>query len=36
MRFIACEMCEVLENGGSIANLDKTAKKSLEYVERFR
>lgn len=30
------EMCEVLEGGGSIENLDATAKKFLNYVERFK
>jgi len=29
-------MCEVLEGGGSIANLDATAKKFLNYVKRFK
>lgn len=29
------EMCEVLDGGGSIQNLDKTAKKFLEYVKKF-
>jgi len=28
-------MCEVLEGGGDIENLDKTAKKFLEYVKQF-
>jgi sugar phosphate isomerase/epimerase len=34
--YIAYEMCEVLEGGGSIENLDKTAKKFMEYMEQFR
>lgn len=29
------EMCEVLEGGGSIENLDRTAKDFLNYVKRF-
>lgn len=33
--YIVYEMCEVLEGGGSIANLDATARKFLEYVKRF-
>lgn len=33
--YLVYEMCEVLEGGGSIQNLDKTAKKFLEYVKRF-
>jgi len=33
--YISYEMCEVLEGGGSIDNLDKTAKKFLEYVKQF-
>jgi sugar phosphate isomerase/epimerase len=33
--YIAYEMCEVLEGGGDIENLDKTAKKFLEYVKKF-
>ncbi len=33
--YIAYEMCEVLKGGGSIENLDRTAKEFLEYVERF-
>jgi len=33
--YIVYEMCEVLDGGGSIVNLDKTAKKFLEYVKRF-
>jgi sugar phosphate isomerase/epimerase len=34
--YIAYEMCAVLDGGGDIENLDKTAKKFLEYVERFK
>ncbi|MCK4922377.1 MAG: sugar phosphate isomerase/epimerase [Bacteroidales bacterium] len=34
--YLVYEMCEVLEGGGSIENLDATAKKFLNYVERFR
>ena len=34
--YIAYEMCEVLEGGGDIENLDKTAKKFLEYMEKFQ
>jgi sugar phosphate isomerase/epimerase len=34
--YIAYEMCEVLEGGGDIENLDKTAKKFLEYMKRFQ
>jgi sugar phosphate isomerase/epimerase len=34
--YIAYEMCEVLEGGGSIENLDKCAKKFLEYIKQFR
>jgi sugar phosphate isomerase/epimerase len=33
--YIAYEMCEVLKGGGSIENLDKAAKKFLEYVKQF-
>ena len=33
--YIAYEMCEVLEGGGDVENLDKTAKKFLEYVKGF-
>ncbi len=33
--YIAYEMCAVLTGGGDIENLDKTAKKFLEYVKRF-
>jgi sugar phosphate isomerase/epimerase len=34
--FITYEMCEVLEGGGSVENLDKSAKIFLEYVKQFR
>ena len=34
--YIAYEMCEVLEGGGSIENLDKAAKAFLEYVKQFK
>ncbi|MBE3085322.1 MAG: sugar phosphate isomerase/epimerase, partial [Bacteroidetes bacterium] len=34
--YIAYEMCEVLEGGGSVENLDKSAKKFLEYMKQFR
>jgi len=33
--YIAYEMCEVLDGGGDIENLDKTAKKFLEYVKKL-
>ncbi|HUS72459.1 MAG TPA: sugar phosphate isomerase/epimerase family protein [Sedimentisphaerales bacterium] len=33
--YIAYEMCEVLEGGGDIENLDITAKKFLEYMKKF-
>ncbi|HUU27674.1 MAG TPA: sugar phosphate isomerase/epimerase family protein [archaeon] len=33
--YIAYEMCAVLEGGGSIENLDKTAKKFLQYIKQF-
>jgi sugar phosphate isomerase/epimerase len=33
--YIGYEMCAVLEGGGSIENLDRTAKKFLEYVKKF-
>lgn len=32
--YVAYEMCEVLEGGGSLENLDKTAKKFLEYFRQ--
>lgn len=34
--YITYEMCEVLDGGGSIENLDRAAKKFLEYVEQFK
>ncbi|MBN2000718.1 sugar phosphate isomerase/epimerase [candidate division KSB1 bacterium] len=34
--YIAYEMCEVLKGGGSIENLDKTAKAFLQYIKRFQ
>jgi len=34
--YIAYEMCEVLEGGGDIENLDRCAKKFLEYIEQFK
>jgi len=34
--YIAYEMCEVLEGGGDIENLDRTAKKFLEYMKKFQ
>jgi sugar phosphate isomerase/epimerase len=34
--YIAYEMCEVLDGGGDIENLDKTANKFLEYMKRFK
>ncbi len=33
--YISYEMCEVLEGGGSIENLDETARYFLEWVEQF-
>lgn len=33
--YIAYEMCEVLEGGGDVENLDKTAKRFLEYVKKL-
>jgi sugar phosphate isomerase/epimerase len=33
--YIGYEMCAVLAGGGNIENLDKTAKKFLEYVKKF-
>ena len=33
--YLVYEMCEVLEGGGSIENLDRTAKQFLNYVQRF-
>jgi sugar phosphate isomerase/epimerase len=34
--YIAYEMCEVLRGGGSVENLDESARKFLEYVKQFR
>jgi sugar phosphate isomerase/epimerase len=34
--YITYEMCEVLEGGGSIENLDRAAKKFLEYMKQFK
>lgn len=34
--YITYEMCEVLDGGGSIENLDKTAKKFLDYMKKFK
>lgn len=34
--YLVYEMCEVLDGGGSIQNLDATARKFLKYVEKFR
>jgi len=34
--YIAYEMCEVLEGGGSIENLDNSAKIFLDYIKQFR
>jgi sugar phosphate isomerase/epimerase len=33
--YISYEMCEVLKGGGSIENLDKTAKDFLKYIKKF-
>jgi sugar phosphate isomerase/epimerase len=33
--YIGYEMCAVLEGGGDVENLDRTAKKFLEYVKKF-
>lgn len=33
--YLVYEMCEVLEGGGSIENLDATARKFLDYVRQF-
>jgi sugar phosphate isomerase/epimerase len=32
---VAYELCEVLEGGGSVENLDRTAKKFLEYIDNY-
>ena len=34
--YITYEMCEVLEGGGSVENLDRAARKFLEYVKQFK
>ena len=34
--YIAYEMCAVLDGGGDIENLDKTAKQFLEYMKKFQ
>lgn len=34
--YITYEMCEVLDGGGSVENLDRAAKKFLEYVKQFK
>ena len=34
--YLVYEMCEVLDGGGSIENLDATAKIFLNYVEQFK
>lgn len=34
--YIAYEMCEVLDGGGSIENLDKTAKTFLDFVKKWK
>mgnify|MGYP001154438401 CR=1 FL=1 len=34
--YIAWEMCAELKGGGSVENLDKTAKAFLEYVKQFK
>jgi sugar phosphate isomerase/epimerase len=33
--YIAYEMCEVLDGGGSVENLDRTARKFQEYLKKF-
>jgi sugar phosphate isomerase/epimerase len=33
--YVGYEMCAVLDGGGGIENLDKTAKEFLEYVKKF-
>jgi sugar phosphate isomerase/epimerase len=33
--YIAYEMCEVLRGGGTVENLDKTAKAFLQYIKQF-
>ncbi len=34
--YIAYEMCEVLEGGGSVENLDRTARAFLEYMKQWK
>ncbi len=34
--YIAYEMCEVLEGGGSVENLDRTARLFMDYIKKFR
>ena len=34
--YIVYEMCEVLEGGGTMENLDTTAKKFLDYMKKFK
>jgi len=34
--YITYEMCEVLEGGGTVENLDKAARAFLEYVKQFK
>jgi sugar phosphate isomerase/epimerase len=34
--YLIYEMCEVLEGGGSIQNLDYTAKEFLKYIQKFK
>lgn len=34
--WVVYEMCEVLDGGGSMENLDRTAKIFLEYMEQFK
>lgn len=34
--YLVYEMCEVLDGGGSIENLDKTARQFLDYVKKYK
>ena len=34
--YVAYEMCEVLEGGGSIENLDRTARALLSFLEQLQ
>ncbi len=34
--YLVYEMCEVLEGGGSVANLDKTAREFLKFAQEFK